>query len=199
LARVAALAQRRRLPANSLLWSRGECNDALVILVSGRMKALLSNEEGREMTLHVFTPYEYLGEMSIFDRSTHSANVHTVEACDVLWIPGEAFRELMREEPRMVWHLLQVQTERVRRLSDELASHAFMSTCRRVARKLLQCAGENPHAEISHQDLAGLIGSTRESVTRALADLERRGMIATGKQKIALRDRAGLTEMLDSI
>lgn len=199
LGEVAAITQRRRLAAGRLLWSRGERTDALVIVLRGRMKALLLNDEGREITLHVFGPQEYLGEMSITDHSTHSATVISMEACELLWISGEAFRRLMEQHPRIVWNLLEVQTERVRRLSDELASHAFLSTCRRVARKLLHCAGDGPRAAISHQELAGLVGSTRESVTRALADLERRGLIATGKQKVDLLDRQGLHDMLDEL
>lgn len=197
--RVAALAQRRSLAPSTLLWSRGEQKDALVIVLEGRMRAVLYNDEGREITLAVFGPMEYLGEMSILDRTTHSASVMTTEACEILWIPGEAIRRLMEEQSPLLWHLLQLQTERVRRLSDELASHAFLSTCRRVARKLLQCAGDGAQAAISHQELASLIGSTRESVTRALSDLERRGLIETGKQKVRLVDREGLRDLLDEL
>jgi CRP-like cAMP-binding protein len=196
---VAALAQRRKLPPNTLVWSRGERTDALVVVLSGRIKAFLMNDEGREITLHVFGPSEYIGEMSIVDGSDHSASIVTLEAAEVLWLPGEAFRKLMQSEPALMRQLLLAQTARVRRLSDELASHAFMTTCRRVARKLLQCAGEGASADVSHLELAGLIGSTRESVTRALADLEKRGLIKTGKQHIALLDRPGLSALLDEL
>jgi len=199
LERVAALAQRRSLAASSLLWSRGEQKDALVVLLTGRMRAVLYNDEGREITLATFAPLDFLGEMSILDHTTHSATVETIEPCQILWIPGEAIRRLMSEQSPLLWHLLQLQTDRVRRLSDELASHAFLSTCRRVARKLLQCAGEAPRADISHQELASLIGSTRESVTRALSDLERRGLIETGKQKVRLKDKDGLRALLDEL
>ena len=95
----------------------------------------------------------------------------------------------------MLWELLTVQTRRVRVLSDELASRSFLPTRSRVARKLVQLASPQGVVEISHQELAYLVGSTRESVSRALSELERQHLVRTGKQHIEIMSAFDLTEI----
>ena len=197
LENIAQLAQPRHLAANSLLWTRGDQLDALVVLTRGRFKVILNSEDGREVTLNVMTAPSYLGDMSVLERTTHSATVMAIEPCDFLWIPGSDFRHLMEQHPRVVWELLVAQTMRVRILSEELASLAFLTTCRRVARKILQLAGDKNVVGVSHQELAGLVGSTRESVTRALSELEHQGLLHTHKGRVEVVSAAGLRGMLE--
>ncbi len=194
---LASLAQSRHIAASTVLWTRGDQSDALVVLVKGRLKVLLNSEDGREVTLNVLTPPSYLGDMSVLDHSTHSATVMSMEASDLLWIPGPDFRTLMQAHPPVVWELLKAQTLRVRTLSEELASLAFLTTCRRVARKVLQLAGGGKTAEVSHHELASLVGSTRESVTRALSELEHRGLLHTLKQRVEIVSSDKLREMVE--
>ncbi|HEY4000518.1 MAG TPA: Crp/Fnr family transcriptional regulator [Candidatus Xenobia bacterium] len=194
---LAELAQPRHLGASTVLWTRGEQKDALVLLTRGRMKVLLNNEDGREVTLNVLTAPSYLGDMSVLDRSTHSATVMSLEPCELLWISGSDFRDLVAHQPSVVWEMLMAQTARVRSLSEELASLALLSTCRRVARKVLQLAGATNHADISHQELASLVGSTRESVTRALAELDGDGYLHTHKQRIEIVNPGGLSRLIE--
>lgn len=186
LHQVASLSRPRQMEAGALLWSREERPDLLVILEQGRLKVFLSNDEGREVTLAILTPPSFLGEVSALDRSATSASVMALDACRLLCIRGEDFRGLLEERPPLLWTLLAVQTRRVRALSDELASRSFLTTRSRVARKLLQLASSGGSVEISHQELAFLVGSTRESVSRALSELERQNLVRTGKQRIEI-------------
>ncbi|MHB2017673.1 MAG: Crp/Fnr family transcriptional regulator [Candidatus Xenobia bacterium] len=197
LTRIGELAQPRHLAANAVLWTKGDQLDALVVITSGRMKVLINSEDGREVTLNVIGPDHYLGDMSVMDRGTHSATVMAVEASDILWIPGAAFRQVASEHPRILWELLLAQTQRIRVLSEELACIAMLTTCRRVARKVLQIASDSLVAEISHQELAGMVGSTRESVTRALAELEKQGLLTTRKQRIEIQSLDRLRHMVE--
>lgn len=191
---LASLCRPRSMESGALLWSKDERPDLLVILVRGRLKVFLSNEDGREVTLAILAPPSFLGEVSTFDRSATSASVSTLEASELMCIRGEDFRNLLDQRPQILWELLCVQTRRVRMLSDELASRSFLPTRSRVARKLVQIANPKGVVEISHQELASLVGSTRESVSRALSELERQHLVRTGKQHIEIVSSFDLNE-----
>ena len=179
------------LPAGSLIISQGDAPDAMYLLLEGRLKVFLSNEEGREVILDFLDPGDAFGELALLDDEERSASVITVAPVKLALLPRAHFRACLADSGEMCSALLMLLARRLRRLTGQVGSLALEDVYSRVRNVLLNKSMENGDgklvtSELTHQDIANMIGASREMVTRIFNDLKRGGYISIEKKRITV-------------
>jgi CRP-like cAMP-binding protein len=193
---LGALGRWRTYRRGDRLFTEGNRSDAVYVVVEGQARVFRTTEEGNEVTLAVRGPGDLVGEMGALDPTV--ARSATVVALGVLRCRAVAASEMhafLEHHPRAAMALLQMVIGRLRDADRRRAEFGSYDTTRRLARMLADAATEArsaPAVTLSQRELAGLVGASRESVARALAELRRRGLVATGRRVITVRDAAGL-------
>ena len=180
----------RTFPENTIVVREGERTDSLFIIVSGRVKIYVSDEEGKEIVLSESGPGEYFGEM-VLDEGPRSASVMTLEPTQFLVVPKEDFREFVRKSPEFSLHLILKLIKRVRALTNDVKSLALMEVYGRVARMLLDLAVERDGVLVienkpTQEEIASRVGASREMVGRILGDLAVGGYIEFDSDRITI-------------
>ena len=194
LRHVEGVALRKRFPKNTIVFSKGDESDSLYIVESGKVKAVIHDEEGREIVLSVFRAGEYFGEMSALDGVPRSATVMTKEATEMLIIHRDDFKHSLSSNPDMAFNLLTVLLERLRRANQKIESLAFTNVYGRVANLLTQLAEPSGREwvikeKMTHQEIANMIGSSREMVSKIVGELVEAGYISIEKKQITIRKK----------
>lgn len=182
LEKLSRVAGRRRAERGEFVVRAGEETDALYILISGRAKVTNSDEEGREIILAVLGPGESFGEMGLIDGSPRSANVVAQEASELVVVSKQDFQRCMQDNFHVALKLMQVLVRRLREADRKIESLALLDVYGRVARLLLEMSQEvNGRRvvvrKVSKQDMARMIGASREMVSKVMRDLENSGYI----------------------
>ncbi len=182
---------------DNIILQRGEKSGILGILISGQLKVTMLSLQGREITLAILTPYSFIGEMSLLDDEPHSATVMTLKKSKLLIVSQNDFHDLLKANPDVCLYLLKTHVKLVRKLSDRIADLKFMDIFQRTAKKLVDMyvTGNEEPIEITHQELANLVGSNRENVTRALNEIEKRELTYMKKGQIVIKDLEGLKDI----
>jgi len=195
VAQIAEIAHSKTFPKDHLLFDRGEPGDEFLVVIDGRLKIIFLNEDGRELTLTILSPYQSLGEMSLIDDYPRSASAVALGDLTVLSINKRDFRKLLEANPRIAMQLLRQMSRRLRELTEDTAGLIFLDVYQRLARKLLNLsrtlgvpreAGREIPQRLTHQELANMIGATRETVTKVLNDMESREIIAFNKKRVMI-------------
>jgi len=162
---------KKNYEKDTIILHRGEKRGFLGILISGSLKVTILSLEGREMTFAILKPYNFVGEMSLLDDEPHSASVVALKKSKLLIIPGDVFYEMLKNNPDIFLFLLKKYVKLVRRLDEQISDLKFMDIYQRTAKNLVDMCGRDKDntIEITHQELANLVGSTRENVSRSLS------------------------------
>lgn len=190
---------RSRFARNETIIGAGDPTDSLYIVISGRLKVMMSDEQGREVILAILGTGEFFGEMGLLDDSPRSASVVTLEPCELLSISKVDFKRTLAENSDLSLTVMRGLVKRLREADQKIGSLALMDVYGRVARLLLQMAedvdGEKVVVKkVSKQDIAKMIGASREMVSRVMKDLELGGYIEVRGRSIVLRDNILLAE-----
>lgn len=182
LEKLSKVALRRRVERNSFVVRSGEDTDSLYILLTGRAKVTNTDEEGREIILAWLGQGEFFGEMGLIDGSPRSANVVAVEPCELLCLSKDAFQRCMQDNFQVAQKLMHILVRRLREADRKIESLALLDVYGRVARLLLDMSEEEDgkrvvKKKISKQDMARMIGASREMVSKVVRDLELSGYI----------------------
>ena len=182
LEKLSKVAMRRRVERNAFVVRSGEDTDSLYILLTGRAKVTNTDEEGREIILAWLGQGEFFGEMGLIDGSPRSANVVAVEPCELLCLSKEAFQRCLQDNFQVAQKLMQILVRRLREADRKIESLALLDVYGRVARLLLDMSEEEDgkrvvKKKISKQDMARMIGASREMVSKVVRDLELSGYI----------------------
>ena len=180
----------KSFPRNTIIVSEGDETDSFYIIVEGRVKVFVSDEEGREIVLATQGPGDYFGEM-VLDGGPRSASVMTLEPARFAVIPKGRFREFLYSNPAFSLHLVERLIRRTRALTENVKSLALLDVYGRVARLLLDIAvkedGRLVIAErLTQQDIANRVGSSREMISRIFKDLTAGGYISIDKKRITI-------------
>jgi CRP/FNR family cyclic AMP-dependent transcriptional regulator len=196
LQRVVDVARERAYPRNSVILFEDDPGDALYVVANGQVKVVLIGEDGREVILSVMGPGEFFGEMSLLDDEPRSAHVIAMEDSSLAVLRREDFEGLLTATPQIALALLRELSRRLRRADEKVGSLVLLDVQGRVARLLLDMAGEEGGERITrrltHHTIAQMIGSSRETVSRTMRDLTDKGLIAVQRRDIVIRDRAAL-------
>ncbi|TAM85678.1 MAG: Crp/Fnr family transcriptional regulator [Jatrophihabitans sp.] len=188
-------------PRGSTLFHEGEPGDSLYIVLSGKVKLGRRSSDGRENLVAVMGPSDQFGELSLFDPGPRTATATIVTDARVAKLPKEALQNWVRERPEIAMQLLRVVARRLRRTNTMLADLIFVDVPGRVAKQLLQLAQrfgsvEGGHLRVTHdltqEELAQLVGASRETVNKALADFATRGWLRLEGKSVVILDRERL-------
>ena len=178
---LAAAGTMRVYPKHTLLIQEGDRSDQLYVVLSGRLKVFLSDSEGKEIVIDTLGPGQCFGEMAL-EGQPRSASVMTMEACKLAVIERDQFRQFIGANPDAAYALILTLIHRARNLTRTIGSLALLDVYGRVARLLLDNAHEEDGAmivgeRITQQEIAKRVGSSREMVSRIVADLREGGYI----------------------
>ena len=182
---VADAVVKRRFKRGEVIVEQGKKSNALFILLNGRARVLTADSRGREVILATLQPGDHIGEMSLIDNEPHSATVRAEVQTDVLMLGRIEFARCLPENTSMAYAVMRGLVQRLRHADRKIESLALMDVYGRVARALLEFAADAGDGQllirekISRQDIAKMVGASREMVSRVMKDLEERGFIQT--------------------
>jgi CRP/FNR family cyclic AMP-dependent transcriptional regulator len=190
------LMRERSYPKGSVILFEDDPGDALYVVAKGQVKVVLIGEDGREVILSVLGEGTFFGEMALLDDEPRSAHVIAMEDSAVLALRREDFRTRLRNSPEVAIALLRELSRRLRRADDQIGSLVLLDVNGRVAELLVRLAdeegGDRITRKLTHATIAQMIGSSRETVSRTMRELQDRGLVAVTRQDITLTDRPGL-------
>ena len=192
---LAAGSARRSYPKGRTIVSEGEPSQSMYILLAGRAKVQRSDSEGKEVILAVLGSGEYFGEMSLIDDSPRSASVITLESSEFIAVSKEAFKAMLAQSPDMAMSVMRGLVRRLREADKKIETLALLDVYGRVARVLLdfseQVNGERiVKNKLPRQDIAKMIGASREMVSRVMKGLEVDGYIVPLPEgRLVLREK----------
>ena len=196
---LTAVVTRRSLPRSTTVMASGDPTDSLYIVLSGRLKVMMSDAEGKEVILSILGAGEFFGEMGLIDDAPRSASVVSIEACELLSIAKRDFKKCLAENFEMAQAVMRGLVRRLRDADRKIGSLALLDVYGRVARLLLDMS-ENVDGEkivtkrLPKQDIAKMIGASREMVSRVMKDLQTGGYIEMRGSSIVVRDTIMLPE-----
>jgi CRP/FNR family cyclic AMP-dependent transcriptional regulator len=190
LEQISRNATTREFRARTVLMSEGDETDNLYIILEGRVRAYVSDADGREAVLSVMGPGEYFGEIA-FDKGPRSASVITLEPCRMLVVPREDFVEFVKRSPPFAMHFIDHLIGRIRTLTDNVRSLALMDAYGRVARLLLESAITEKGVQyipekLTQAEIASRVGCSREMVSRIFKDLVQGHYISLEPDRIVI-------------
>ncbi len=188
----------RRYPQNSVVVEEGLPGDYMYILREGRVKVTKLSDDGREKILEILGPGAFFGEMSLLDRSPRSASVRTLDPARVVALSRTDFLDSLRKSPDLSMAVIQVLTQRLRYAGEHTSSLSFESVkertkglFRRMASDVSTREGHHMTPVLTHQQIADMISTSRETVTRVIKELKDEGWLAQeGKRYLVPDDDA---------
>jgi CRP-like cAMP-binding protein len=186
---------KRRFRRGEIVVEHGRKSNALFILLNGRARVLTSDSRGREVILAVLQPGDYVGEMSLIDNEPHSATVRAEVQTDMLILQRADFARCLPENSSLSYAIMRGLVSRLRQADRQIESLALLDVYGRVARTLLDMAEQNGEQllirnKVSRQDMAKIVGASREMVSRVMKDLEERGVIETQENgSVVIKER----------
>lgn len=179
---LARMAVGRKYPRHRTIVHAGDTTDSIFVIVQGRVKVLSGDAEGREVILSFLGEGECFGEMGLIDGAPRSADVVAVEACELLEISRADFTQALAGNPELCLNIMKSLVMRLRQANWKIESLALMDVFGRVAKCLLELSEEVDgvrliRSKVTKQDLAKMVGASREMVTRVMKDLEATGYI----------------------
>ena len=190
---------RRRYPAKSTIIYAGDIGDSLFYIIKGQVMVLIEDDDGKEMIVAYLSDGDFFGEMGLFEKQeSRSAWIRAKSQCEVAEITYDKFRELVEDEPDILFELSGQMAERLRKTTRKVGDLAFLDVTGRVARTLLDLTKE-PDAmthpdgmqiKITRQEIGRIVGCSREMVGRVLKTLEDQGLVSVkGKTMVVFGTR----------
>jgi CRP/FNR family cyclic AMP-dependent transcriptional regulator len=198
IASLARLTSRRHCPKDTVVFFENEEGDSFFCIVDGRIKVTILGDDGREVILSVLGRGDFFGEMALLDNEPRSATAIAVEDTELLSLHRNDFQSVLTDNRSIMSALIKILTARLRRANHQISTLALLDVYGRVARVIVDTArdegkrlkdGRIAFRRATHQEIANRIGTTRETVTRMLKDLERQGLIhIDGKEVVVQPD-----------
>jgi len=192
-----------QLARGDRLFGEGDAGDRLYVISEGKIKLTRSASDGRENLLGVLGPGDMFGELSLFDPRPRTAAAVAVTDAHLFALGHDYLREWLTARPDVAMHLLTALAQRLRRANDVMADLVFTDVPGRVAKALLdladkfgeqQGAGLHVHHDLTQEELAQLVGASRETVNKALADFSARGWLQLHAKSVLILDRDRLAK-----
>ncbi len=197
LARLEQQARLRKFPKGAAIYLPQDVADAALLLAEGRVRIVCNTPDGKQSILALIEPGELFGELAIIDSAPREERAEAMTGSTVVFLPGDHLRQLMEECSGLALGVTKLIGMRRKRVERRLRSLLFRSNRERLTQLLVDLAEQygNPttagielRIRLSHQDLASIIGATRETVTTVLGELQSEGLVLIGRQKLVLLD-----------
>lgn len=178
-----------------MVYLQGERADCLYYLKAGRVKIFLSSENGMEKTLTILNCGSLFGEAAFLDRLPRMSSARTLICSEIIAVDRPHLMRYFSEQPALAMNLLEYLARTVRMLSAQVDHMTFLQADQRIAQLLLNLtAGEEHVVRCTHEELAGLAGTSRVTVSKALGEFVRKGWIATRYREVGILDRDALRQ-----
>ena len=195
----------RSYEAHELIVDYGDETNEVLFIISGQVRVLMSSAYGRHVILNHLDRGDFFGEMSAIDRRSRSASVIALFNSEICCMPGDVFVKIATTVPSVALRTMEKLTERVRTINERLAEQAFLTARQRLCAELLRQSrprANHPEQRIVspppiQEDLANLISSRREVVSRELSALVKDGVIERSRGGLILTDVEGLSRRVE--
>jgi CRP/FNR family transcriptional regulator/CRP/FNR family cyclic AMP-dependent transcriptional regulator len=189
---------RRKYPKDAVIFFESDPGDAMFMIIGGRVKVTILSDDGREIILSILGDRDFFGEMALLDNEPRSATAIAVQETEVAVIHQKDFLSIVEKRPRVAINLLSALSDRLRKANHQIGSLALLDVYGRVAGVLLEMArdtgirlkdGRIRFRRPTHQEIANMIGATRETVSRTISDLHRQGYIEIAGKNVVIQDQ----------
>jgi CRP/FNR family cyclic AMP-dependent transcriptional regulator len=193
---LVAAAERRSFNRGGVIFTEGDEGTELFVVSSGRIAIANRSIDGRESVMALMERGDLFGDMSLFDGLPRSAEARALEPSDVLAIPFTPLRAIYEAKPELLWNVVEMLAQRLRATDEQLADSVFLDVTGRTAKRLLELSNgaEEFALPITQEELAGMVGASRERVNKAIASFIRLGWLEQRDRQytIVQRDRLEL-------
>jgi CRP-like cAMP-binding protein len=195
LDRLAETAEERAFQRGDVIFAEQDDPNELFVVVSGRIAISNRSIDGRESMVALMERGDLFGEMPLFDGLSRSAEARALEESELIAIPYDPLRGLYEGNPSLLWKVVGLLAVRLRQMDSALADSVFLDVTGRTAKRLLELAGEADEFSlpITQEELAGMVGASRERVNKAIASFIRLGWIEQIDRRYRITDREQLT------
>ena len=195
IAAVAAAARPCLLQRNDLVFSEGDHAEDLYIVREGRIAITIRSADGRESVVALMEREDLFGEMPFFDGEGRSADARALEPAELLAVPYQALRDVLEQRPKLLWKVTELMARRLRATDAALADSMFLDVTGRTAKRLLELSADADEfvLPVTQEELAGMVGASRERVNKAISAFIRLGWIEQADRRYRILDREQLT------
>jgi len=204
---IARVARRHRYERDDVIFYQDDPGDTFYVILNGQVKVSVSSPEGQEAILVMLDTGDSFGEFALLDEQPRSATIQATRPTEVLALRKEEFHRIIRQWPEIALGLLRVMTKRLRDTDQLVQDAAFLDVAERLAKKLLSLVEQHGRItprgieldiQLTQQDLAAMIGATRESVNKQLGAFRDRGIVAVDRQRITILKPDALRARVES-
>lgn len=177
-----------------------ETGEVLFLLKKGRVQLYRLSTEGKKIVVATLGPGAIFGEMSLVGQGMYNTFAEAADECVLCVMSRSDVERLMREKPQVALRIVEAMGQRLTQMERQLEEVAFKSIPARLSSLLLRLASEAGSNEVTgytHQDLAEVLGTYRETITQTLNDLKTKGLVEIGRKKVTLIDEAGLEDIAE--
>ncbi|MBA3824133.1 MAG: Crp/Fnr family transcriptional regulator [Ktedonobacterales bacterium] len=205
LEQIAGVMRKRTFRAGEAIFHRDDPGQVLYVIREGRVRIRLTSVEGQEVALAVFGPGDSFGEMAILDSQPRSADAIAIDKVEVFTLQRPDFVEVVRKHPDISVAVMKTLSQRIRQANQMVEDLIFLDVFGRVAKKLLDLSreygvetedGVKIDLRITQQELASMVGASRESVNKVMGYFTDKHYISTDKHKITIRRIADLQKRI---
>ncbi len=179
LGELAEASQIRSLRRNDVLFSEGDESDELYVVTRGRLAMVNRSIDGRESVVALMEPGDLFGEFPLFDGDRRSTDARALEMSEVAAVPYGPLQLIYKEDPTQLTRVVALLASRLRTMDSVLADSVFLDVTGRTAKRLLEMAGDSDEfaLPVTQEELAGMVGASRERVNKAIASFVRLGWL----------------------
>lgn len=191
LEQIAAQTAPRLLTRGDVLFAQNDEPTELFVVVAGRIAIFNNSADGRESMVALMEPGDLFGELPLFDGLARSAGARALESSEVVVIPYAPLRQLYSDNPELLWRVVNLLAQRLRTTDEALADSVFLDVTGRTAKRLLELsAGDDEFSlPVTQEELAGMVGASRERVNKAISSFVRLGWIEQSDRRYRILDR----------
>lgn len=195
LSDILAASETRRLRRGDTIFLEDDYPDGIYVMVKGRVAIANRSFDGRESLVALMEEGDLFGEMGLFDQGGRSADARALEATTVIAIPYEPVQRLYENRPELMWNVVQMLVSRLRNMDSALADSVFLDVTGRTAKRLLEMSADNDSftLPVTQEELAGMVGASRERVNKAIAQFVRLGWLEQRGRDYRITNREQLT------
>lgn len=201
LRELESVVRERLFRKNEVIFHAREPGNALFVIKRGRVKISMDDRSGREIILRIFEAGDFFGEMSLLDGESRSATVSSLEPCQALVLSRDQFLKFVMKRPEVVLKMLTALSRRLRKADEKISRLVFADAYEKVAsvlmdiieeRKIPLNIGADIPLSLTRKELADMVGLSRETLTRVIADFQRAGVVRIEGRHIAIINPAKL-------
>jgi CRP/FNR family transcriptional regulator len=186
-----------------IIFSEGDDGNGFYVVVSGRIKIFKLSPEGKEQILHIFGPGDPFGEVAVFAGQHFPANAEAMESSRIFFFPRDSFADLIKNNPSLALNMLAILSKRLRRFANLIDDLSLKEVPGRLAAHLLYLSGQSESSEqlelnITKTQLASLLGTIPETLSRILGKMSKQGLIESDGRQIKILNREALEELAES-